>query len=74
MSGVDMKHDPCDLFPIRTFRVRIEQAQVSDEMLLIVGGQSGICRGHVGYFEIKRRIRHWNTFNDRFGHTVRLAV
>lgn len=44
VSGVDMEHDPRDPFPVRTIRVRIEQAQVRDEMLLVIGGQFGICR------------------------------
>ena len=39
--GIDVQHDPCDLAPVGTFRIRVEHAHVSDGVLFVVGGE---CR------------------------------
>ena len=42
---VNMQDDPRDIAPVGTVRIGIEQAQVRDEMLLVVGGNRWIgCR------------------------------
>jgi len=41
MFRIKMQHDSCDFAPVRTFRMRVEQAQIRHEMLVIVRGQHG---------------------------------
>jgi len=53
---VDVQHDPRDLTPVSTLRIRIEQAHVRDGMLFVVSGERGIGRR-----EIKNgRIEGWH--------------
>jgi hypothetical protein len=47
----------CDFTPVRTFRVRVEQLQIGDEMFPVVGGQHGLGGRGIGNIWIKRR-RH----------------
>ena len=39
---INVQHNSCDVAPVSTNRIRVEQAQISDEVLLIVNGQYGI--------------------------------
>ena len=39
---VDAQHDPRDIMPVGAFRIGIEQMQVRDDMLLVVGGHCWI--------------------------------
>jgi hypothetical protein len=36
-----MQHYSCDVTPVGAFGVRVEQAQIGDKVLLVVGGQCG---------------------------------
>jgi hypothetical protein len=44
---VNMQDDPRDIAPVGTVRIGIEQAQVRDEMLLVVGGNRWIGWGQI---------------------------
>jgi len=55
---IKMQHHSCDFAPISTFRIRVEQAQMRDEVLLIVRGQYGIRERGIGDMGIKRRLLH----------------
>jgi hypothetical protein len=44
---VNVQDDPRDIAPVGTFRIGIEQTQVRDDMLLVVGGDRGIGRGQI---------------------------
>ena len=64
---VNMQDDPRDIAPVGTVRIGIEQAQVRDEMLLVVGGNRWIGRGQIsdigssgGFFMgvLATRVRH----------------
>jgi hypothetical protein len=59
-GGIDMKHDPRNLSPIRSLRLGVEQAQIRDGVLFVVAGQSGGVRRLVGDSRIKRSLRHWH--------------
>jgi len=37
-----MQHNSCDFTPVGTFRIRVVQAQIRDEVFLVVNGQHGI--------------------------------
>jgi len=39
---IKMQNNACDFTPVRTFRVRVEQAKIGDDVLLVVNGQRGI--------------------------------
>ena len=41
---VDAQHDPRDLAPVGTFRIRVGQAYVGDGMLFVVDDEHGIGR------------------------------
>jgi hypothetical protein len=53
MFRIKMQHRSCDYAPVRTFRMRIEQAQVRDEVLVVVRGQHGTGGRNIG--DIGRR-------------------
>lgn len=57
-TWINMKHDLRDLAPIGAGCVRIDEAQVSHKVLLIVHGEHRISRRAVGDIRIKRRILH----------------
>jgi hypothetical protein len=40
-----MQHYSCDVTPVGAFGVRVEQAQIGDKVLLVVGGQCGALEG-----------------------------
>jgi hypothetical protein len=42
MFRINVQHYSCDFAPISTFRIRVGQAQIRDEVLLVVNGQRGI--------------------------------
>src|SRR5713101_6591441 len=58
MFRIKMQHDACDFAPVSTFRIRVEQAQIRDEVLLVVNGQYGIGGRGIGDIGIKRRLLH----------------
>jgi hypothetical protein len=37
-----MEHYPCDFAPVSTLRIRVEQAQIRDDVLFVVDSQYGI--------------------------------
>jgi hypothetical protein len=39
---IKMQHYSCDISPVSTFRIRVEQAQIRDDVFLVVSGQHGI--------------------------------
>jgi hypothetical protein len=41
MFRIKMQHHSCDFAPVSTLRIRVEQAQVRDHVLLVVYGQYG---------------------------------
>jgi hypothetical protein len=51
--GVDMQHDPRHFAPVSTFRIRVEQTQIGDDVFLIVNGQLRIRGCTVGDIGIK---------------------
>ena len=53
-----MQHYSCDFAPVGTLRVRVEQAQIRDDVRLVVNGQYGIGGRGIGYIGIKRRLLH----------------
>jgi hypothetical protein len=53
-----MQHHSCDFAPVRTLRIRVEQAQIRDDVLLVVSGQYGIGGRGIGDIGIKRRLLH----------------
>ena len=50
---IEMQNDPGDLPPIRAFRIGIEKAQISDEMLLVVAGENIGRRSSIRYWRIE---------------------
>jgi hypothetical protein len=42
LSGSRCSTHSCDFAPISTFRIRVELAQIRDDVLLVVNGQYGI--------------------------------
>src|SRR5450755_2334558 len=67
---IKMQHYSCDVAPVSTNRIRVEQAQIRDEVLLVVNGQYGIGGRGIGDIGIKRRLLHGRSRNrsliDRF--------
>lgn len=55
---VNMQNDPSDPAPVGAFGVSVKQAQVSHQMLLVVGSQRRVGWRDVGNNGIKRRVRH----------------
>jgi hypothetical protein len=53
-----MQHYSCDFMPISTLHIRVEQALIRDEVLLVVNGQCGTGGRDVGNIGIKRRLWH----------------
>jgi hypothetical protein len=39
---VEMQHYSCDVTPVGAFSVRVEQAQIGDNVLLVVNGQGAV--------------------------------
>jgi hypothetical protein len=42
MFGIQMQHDACDVAPVGILRIRVEQAQICDDVFLVVSGQHRI--------------------------------
>ena len=55
---IDMQHDLRDLAPVRALLVRIEHAQIRDDMLLVVDREHGIRWCNIGNVWISRRFFH----------------
>jgi hypothetical protein len=52
---IKMQYYSRDFTPVRTFRVRVEQSQIGDEVFPVVGGQHGLGGRGIGNIWIKRR-------------------
>jgi hypothetical protein len=44
MLRIKMQHHSCDFAPVSTLRIRVEQAQIRDDVLLVVNGQNRRAR------------------------------
>ena len=55
---IKMQHHSCDFAPISALRIRVEQTQIRDDVLLVVNGQYGIGGRGIGDIGIKRRLLH----------------
>jgi hypothetical protein len=55
---IKMQHQSRDFAPISTFRIRVEQAQIRDDVLFVVNGQYGVGGRGIGDIGIKRRLLH----------------
>jgi len=53
MFRVKMQHYSCDFTPVSTFHIRVEQAQIRDEVFLVVSNQHGIGGRSIGDIGIK---------------------
>src|SRR5216683_1708194 len=73
MFRVKMQHYSRDFAPVSTLRVRVEQAQIRDEVLLVVNGQYGIGGRGIGDIGIKRRLLHGRPRNRLSPSTFALA-
>ncbi len=58
MFRIKMQHDACDFTPVSAFRIRVEQTQIRDQVLLIVQGQHGIGGRGISDIGIKWRLLH----------------
>jgi len=54
--GVNVQDDARDLAPVGALGVSVQQAQISDDVFLIVNGQFRVGGGCVGNVRIKRRL------------------
>jgi hypothetical protein len=54
MFRIKMQHHSCDFTPVSTFHIRVEQAQIRDEVFLVVSGQNGTGGRGIGDIGIKR--------------------
>jgi hypothetical protein len=48
ISRIKMEHYPGDFAPVSSFRVRVEQTQIRDEVLFVVDDQYGIGGRGIG--------------------------
>jgi hypothetical protein len=58
LRRIDVQHNACDLGPIRTFGGRVEEAEIGNEMLLVVAGKNVSLGRLVSNWGIKRRFGH----------------
>src|ERR1700730_1934322 len=58
MFWIKMQHYSCNFAPVSTLRIRVEQAQIRDDVFLIVHGQHGIRGRGICDIGIKRRLLH----------------
>src|SRR5216683_6378108 len=58
MFRIKVQHYPCDFAPVSTFHISVEQAQICDDVFLVVNGQRGIRWRGIGDIGIKRRLLH----------------
>ena len=52
--GIDVKNDSCNFPPVRILGVSIQQPEIGDDMLLVIGRQHGTIRCQVRNIGIKR--------------------
>src|ERR1700733_3363316 len=57
-ARIDAKHQLRDFTPIRVVGFGVEQTQISNEVLMVVGRQRGLVWRHVCDIRIERRGRH----------------
>jgi hypothetical protein len=55
MFGIKMQHCSCDVVPVSTLRIGVEQAQIRDDVLFVVNGLYGIGGSGIGDIGIRRR-------------------
>jgi len=58
MLRIKMQHHSCDFAPVSTFRIRVEQAQIRDGVLLVVGGSIRNRRARYRRHRDKRGFLH----------------
>ena len=58
-----MQYQSCDFAPVSTFHIRVEQAQIRDEVFFVVSSQHRIGRCGIGDIGIKRRRLHGRSRN-----------
>jgi hypothetical protein len=58
MLRIKMQHYSCDLAPVSTVRICVEQAEICDDVLFVIDGQYGIGGCGIGDIGIKRRLPH----------------
>jgi hypothetical protein len=63
MFRINMEHYSCDIAPVSTIDLCVEQAQIRDEVFLVVDGQHRIGRRGIGDIGIKRRLLHGRSRN-----------
>jgi hypothetical protein len=63
MLRITVQHYSGNFTPVSTLHVRVEQAQIHDEVLLVVHSQRGIGRRGIGDIGIKRRFLHGRSRN-----------
>ena len=68
---IKMQHYSCDFALVSTLRIRVEQAQIRDDVLLIVNGQCGIGGRGIGDVGTKRRLLHG--FSRDMSRTERMS-
>jgi hypothetical protein len=55
LTRIKMQHYSRNFAPVSTFRIRVEQAQIRDDVLLVVNGQYGIGGRGISDIGIRRR-------------------
>jgi hypothetical protein len=61
---VNVQDDPRDIAPVGVFRIGIEQTQVRDDMLLVVGSDRWIGWGQISDVRIERRLLHGRSCDE----------
>ena len=59
MLRIKMQHYSCDLAPVSTVRICVEQAEICDDVLFVIDGQYGIGGCGIGDIGIKRAASAW---------------
>jgi len=62
---INMQHHSCDFAPISTFRICVEQAQIRDDVLLVINGQYGNGRRGIGDIRVKAVGSAWAILANR---------
>ena len=60
-----MQHYSCDFAPVSTLHVRVEQAQIRDDVLLVVSSQNGIGGRGIGDIRVKAVGSAWAILANR---------
>lgn len=55
---IEVEHDPRDLGPVGAVLFGVEQAEISDQVLLVIAGQDRRGRRVIGDIRIERRLLH----------------